>query len=130
MSEEEGSEKKGFADRLDSVAKIGETVSNIVNSTKTSDLIDKDILENSTVSKVLLFFSTNSGFIYSSVFIVLVFLFSSLLDTILINNTNSPKSAIFIKYSVRWWAILFCFLLVLNLFFFMFRGRRTSKPIT
>jgi hypothetical protein len=112
------------ASGIDTIANMAETAGDILNSPKQSDMIDKDILNNGFVSKCLLFFSNNSGFIYTSVFIVLVFLFGSLLDTILVNNTNSPKSAIFIKYSVRWWTILFCGLLVFNLFLFLFR----SKP--
>jgi hypothetical protein len=112
------------ASGIDTVANMAETARDMINSPKQSDMIDKDILNNGFVSKSLLFFSNNSGFIYTSVFIVLVFLFGSLLDTILVNNTDSPKSAIFIKYSVRWWTILFCGLLVLNLFLFLFR----SKP--
>lgn len=116
------------ASGIDTVANMFETASDIVNSQNSSDLIDKDILNNGFVSKCLLFFGNNSGFIYTSVFIVLVFLFSSLLDTILVNNTNSPKSAIFIKYSVRWWTILFCGLLVFNLFLVLFRSK--PKPNT
>lgn len=116
------------ASGIDTVANMAETARDMINSPKQSDMIDKDILNNGFVSKGLLFFSNNSGFIYTSVFIVLVFLFGSLLDTILVNNTDSPKSAIFIKYSVRWWTILFCGLLVLNLFLFLFRSR--SKPNT
>jgi hypothetical protein len=112
------------ASGIDTVANMFETASDIVNSPNSSDMIDKDILNNGFVAKCLLFFGNNSGFIYTSVFIVLVFLFSSLLDTILVNNTNSPKSAIFIKYSVRWWTILFCGLLVFNLFLLMFKGLR------
>ena len=112
------------ASGIDTVANMFETASDIVNSQNSSDLIDKDILNNGFVSKCFLFFGKNSGFIYTSVFIVLVFLFSSLLDTILVNNTNSPKSAIFIKYSVRWWTILFCGLLVFNLFLLIFKGRK------
>jgi len=112
------------ASGIDTVANMLETAGDIMNSPNQSDMIDKDILNNGFVAKFLLFFSNNSGFIYTSVFIVLVFLFGSLLDTILVNNTNSPKSAIFIKYSVRWWTILFCGLLVFNLFLFLFR----SKP--
>ena len=108
---------------IDTLANMAETAGEILNSPKQSDMIDKDILNNGFVAKCLLFFSNNSGFIYTSVFIVLVFLFGSLLDTILVNNTNSPKSAIFIKYSVRWWTILFCGLLVFNLFLFLFRSR-------
>jgi hypothetical protein len=116
------------ASGIDTAANMAETFSNILNSPKQSDVIDKDILNNGFVSKCLLFFTNNSGFIYTSVFIVIVFLFSSLLDTILVNNTNSPKSAIFIKYSVRWWTILFCGLLVFNLFLFLFRSK--PKPNT
>jgi F0F1-type ATP synthase alpha subunit len=115
------------ASGIDTIANMFETASDIVNSQNSSDLVDKDILNNGFVSKCLLFFGNNSGFIYTSVFIVLVFLFSSLLDTILVNNTNSPKSAIFIKYSVRWWTILFCGLLVFNLFLLMFKGSREPK---
>jgi hypothetical protein len=116
------------ASGIDTIANMAETAGDILNSPKQSDMIDKDILNDGFVSKCLLFFSNNSGFIYTSVFIVLVFLFGSLLDTILVNNTNSPKSAIFIKYSVRWWTILFCGLLVFNLFLFLFRSK--PKPNT
>ena len=116
------------ASGIDTIANMAETTGDILNSPKQSDMIDKDILNNGFVSKCLLFFSNNSGFIYTSVFIVLVFLFGSLLDTILVNNTNSPKSAIFIKYSVRWWTILFCGLLVFNLFLVLFRSK--PKPNT
>ena len=116
------------ASGIDTIANMAETAGDILNSPKQSDMIDKDILNNGFVSKCLLFFSNNSGFIYTSVFIVLVFLFGSLLDTILVNNTNSPKSAIFIKYSVRWWTILFCGLLVFNLFLVLFRSK--PKPNT
>lgn len=112
------------ASGIDTVANMFETASDIINSPNQSNMIDKDILNNGFVSKCLLFFSNNSGFIYTSVFIILMFLFTSLLDTILVNNTNSPKSAIFIKYSVRWWTILFCGLLVFNLFLLMFKGLR------
>lgn len=114
------------ASGIDTIANMAETAGDIMNSPKQSDLIDKDILNNGFVSKCLLFFGNNSGFIYTGVFIVLVFLFGSLLDTILVNNTNSPKSAIFIKYSVRWWTILFCGLLVFNLFLLMFKGTNGS----
>jgi hypothetical protein len=117
------------ASGIDTVANMAETASDILNSPKQSDMIDKDILNNGFVSKCFLFFSNNSGFIYTSVFIVLVFLFGSLLDTILVNNTNSPKSAIFIKYSVRWWTILFCGLLAFNLFLFLFKGTKGSLKI-
>ena len=117
------------ASGIDTVANMAETASDIINSPKQSDMIDKDILNNGFVSKCLLFFSNNSGFIYTSVFIVLVFLFGSLLDTILVNNTNSPKSAIFIKYSVRWWTILFCGLLVFNMFLLLFKGTKGSLKI-
>jgi hypothetical protein len=113
-----------IASGVDTLANMGETFSDIFNSPNTSDMIDKDVLNNGFVAKFLLFFSNNSGFIYTSVFIVLVFLFGSLLDTILVNNTKSPKSAIFIKYSVRWWTILFCGLLLFNLFLLMFKGLR------
>lgn len=116
------------ASGIDTIANMAETAGDILNSPKQSDMIDKDILNNGFVSKCLLFFSSNSGFIYTSVFIVLVFLFGSLLDTILVNNTSSPKSAIFIKYSVRWWTILFCGLLVFNLFLVLFRSK--PKPNT
>jgi hypothetical protein len=115
------------ASGIDTIANMAETAGDILNSPKQSDMIDKDILNDGFVSKCLLFFSNNSGFIYTSVFIVLVFLFGSLLDTILVNNTNSPKSAIFIKYSVRWWTILFCGLLVFNLFLLLFKGSREPK---
>jgi hypothetical protein len=118
------------ASGIDTIANMAETAGDILNSPKQSDLIDKDILNNGFVAKCLLFFSNNSGFIYTSVFIVLVFLFGSLLDTILVNNTNSPKSAIFIKYSVRWWTILFCGLLVFNLFLFLFRIKPKPNTIT
>jgi hypothetical protein len=114
---------------IDTLANMAETAGEILNSPKQSDMIDKDILNNGFVAKCLLFFSNNSGFIYTSVFIVLVFLFGSLLDTILVNNTSSPKSAIFIKYSVRWWTILFCGLLVFNLFLLMFKGKSKSNTI-
>ena len=116
------------ASGIDTIANMAETAGDILNSPKQSDMIDKDILNNGFVSKCLLFFSNNSGVIYTSVFIVLVFLFGSLLDTILVNNNNSPKSAIFIKYSVRWWTILFCGLLVFNLFLVLFRSK--PKPNT
>jgi hypothetical protein len=117
------------ASGIDTIANMAETAGDILNSPKQSDMIDNDILNNGFVSKCLLFFSNNSGFIYTSVFIVLVFLFGSLLDTILVNNTSSPKSAIFIKYSVRWWTILFCGLLVFNLFLVLFKGTKGSLKI-
>jgi len=106
---------------------MGNTMSEIAASSKTSDLIDKDILNNGYAAKILLFFSSNSGFIYTVMFIVLVILFSSIVDTILLNNTDSPKSAVFIKYSVRWWALLFCGLLIINLLLRVFVIRRPPK---
>jgi len=118
-----------IASGMETAANMSEVFSDIINSPNTSNIIDKDVLNNGFMAKFLLFFSNNSGFIYTSVFIVLVFLFGSLLDTILVNNTNSPKSAIFIKYSVRWWTILFCGLLVFNLFILMFKGLREPKVL-
>jgi hypothetical protein len=111
---------------IETVRGMVNTGKKIMNSRDTPDFIDKSILNNTFVSKFLLYFSSNSGFIYTSVFVVLVFLFSSLLDTILINNTDSPKSAIFIKYSVRWWAILFCGLLVFNCFLYLVKNGKTK----
>ncbi len=110
-----------MADLIDAGEKmISETSRNITDAatalTSTSGLIDNDIIANNMVGNIFKYFQSRSSFIYTAVFIVLIFMFSSLLDTILVNQTGSLKSSIFIKYSVRWWVILFCIFLVYKIF--------------
>lgn len=79
--------------------------------------IQKDILSNPLIAYIFAKFNENSGITYTALFILLVFFFGNLIDYILVNQTDAAKSAIFIKYSVRWWAIVFCTLFVLNIIF-------------
>lgn len=87
----------------------------MVPETKKEPGILDPLLSNNVVATFLKYFESNSGFIFTVCFVVLVFFFGNLIDYILVNQTDAVKSSIFIKYSVRWWTLIFCFLLVLNL---------------
>ena len=82
-------------------------------------------LKNNIVGFIFKKFGENSGIVFAASFIVLVLFFGNLIDYILVNQTDAAKSSIFIKYSVRWWTLLFCALLVLNLVF-----SRFFKPVS
>lgn len=81
------------------------------------DTIQKDLLSNPIIAYIFTKFNENSGITYTVLFILLVLFFGNLIDYILVNQTDAAKSAIFIKYSVRWWGVVFCTLFVLNIIF-------------
>jgi hypothetical protein len=87
----------------------------MVPETKKEPGILDPLLSNNVVAAFLKYFESNSGVIFTVCFVVLVFFFGNLIDYILVNQTDAVKSSIFIKYSVRWWTLIFCLLLVLNL---------------
>jgi hypothetical protein len=74
-----------------------------------------EFMSNNVVAKFFRHFGKNSGVVFTVLFIVLVLFLGNLIDYILVNQTNAVKSSVFIKYSVRWWTLIFCSLLILNL---------------
>ena len=112
MSKNEGYDVTDAID--DATGKMNE-ITEGMNLSGNASVIDKDLLENGFVTKFIYFFTSNGSIIYTGLFIAFLFTFSTFIDSILINYTDSPKSAVFIKYAVRWWIILFCSILVLNL---------------
>jgi hypothetical protein len=73
------------------------------------------LMSNNVVAQFFRYFGKNSGVVFIVLFIVLVLFLGNLIDYILVNQTNAVKSSVFIKYSVRWWTLIFCSLLIINL---------------